>query len=273
MASMERTLENPKGKLLEFCARTKALPPTLVVERSGERWGVALTLVVHDRTLESAMHWAQTRVSAEQLAAGELLGVLALTSEAEPGELVTDDEEAALRLQNPKGKLFERCVGLRVTPVFDVHPVLTSDGNGFEASVSVLLPSGEELWSDIRRAGSAKAAEQAAAASLLPQVISAATPGPSSAVSPPPSAATDARSALNELRMRGGLRDYGFVLERQDGPQHAPVFFVKAFAIHRSGERVEVPSVTASSKKEAERLAAERLFQELHGPRRPSRRS
>ncbi len=33
-----------------------------------------------------------------------------------------------------------------MTPVFDVHPVLTSDGNGFEASVTVLLPSGEELW-------------------------------------------------------------------------------------------------------------------------------
>jgi dsRNA-specific ribonuclease len=273
MASMERTLENPKGKLLEFCARAKALPPTIVVERSGERWGVALTLVMHDRTLESAMHWAHTRVSAEQLAARELLGEFALTSEAKPGELVADDEEAALRLQNPKGKLLERCVGLRVTPVFDVRPVLTSEGNGFEASVTVLLPSGEELWSDIRRARSAKAAEQAAAASLLPQVITAVAAAPSPAVSPPLSSGTDARSALNELRMRGELRDYGFVLERQDGPPHAPVFFVKAFALHPNGERVEGPSVTAASKKEAERLAAERLFQELHATRRPWRRS
>ena len=93
----------------------------------------------------------------------------------------------------------------------------------------------------------------------------------SRATSPPSD--TDARAALNELRKRGGLRDYGFVLERVEGPAPAPVFSVKAFALRTSGERVEVESVTASSKKEAERLAAECLFAELHAarlsPRRP----
>jgi dsRNA-specific ribonuclease len=252
-------IENPKGKLLEFCARAKVLPPTIAVERSGERWGVAMTLVVHGRTLESKMHWAHARASAEQLAAGDLLAELARTSEGEPSEVVAADEETALRLANPKGKLLERCVVLRVAPVFDVHPVLTGDGNGFEASVGVTLPNGDELWSDIRRARTAKAAEQAAAASLLPQVLAATTaPLP---VQPPSPA--DARSALNELRMRGALSDYGFVLERVDGPPHAPVFCVRAFALDPDGARVEVPAATASTKKEAERLVAERLLAKL----------
>ncbi len=254
--SMGPALENPKGKLLEFCARAKVLPPTIAVERSGDRWGVTMTLVVHGRTLESVMQWAHARASAERLAAGDLLAKLANTSEGEPDEVVGEDEEAALRLANPKGKLIERCVALRVAPVFDVHPVLTGDGSGFEASVGVTLPNGDELWSEIRRARTAKAAEQAAAASLLPQVPAAAK---AALLAPMPSL-TDARSALNELRMRGGLRDYGFLLERVEGPPHAPVFFVKAFALGTNGDRPEVPAVTASSKKEAERLAAERLL-------------
>jgi dsRNA-specific ribonuclease len=259
----ETAIDNPKGKLLEFCARAKVLPPTLAVEQRADRWGVALTLVVHGRTLETRMHWALARSRAEQLAAKALLEELAMASEEEPYELVSEEEEAALRLENPKGKLLERCVVLRLAPVFDVQPVLTSEGNAFEASANITLSNGEELWSDLRRARSAKAAEQAAAASLLPQVLAATA----SATSPPsPATSMDARSALNELRMRGGLRDYGFVLERMDGPPHAPVFFVKAFALRASGARVEGPSVSAASKKEAERLAAERLFAELHAP-------
>jgi dsRNA-specific ribonuclease len=255
--SVELEIGNPKGKLLEFCARAKVLPPTLAVERSGDRWGVALTLVVHGRTLESGLHWAHARMRAEQLAANALLEELATTSEGEPGELVSEDEEAKLRLENPKGKLIERCVALRLSPVFDVQPVLTGEGSGFEASVSVTLSNGDELWSDIRRARTAKAAEQAAAASLLSQVITvSATASPAT----PSPALVDARSALNELRMGGRLRDYGFTLERVDGPAHAPVFYVRAFALCTNGDRVEGPSVTATSKKEAERLAAEALL-------------
>jgi len=214
------------------------------------------------------MHWALARSRAEQIAAKALLDELAAASEEEPSELVTEEQEAALRLENPKGKLLEHCVVLRLAPVFDVQPVLTSAGNAFEASVSITLSNGDELWSDLRRARSAKAAEQAAAASLLPQVLAATA---SAAPAPAAAATTDARSALNEIRMRGGLRDYGFVLERMEGPPHAPVFFVKAFALRPSGARVEGPSVSATSKKEAERLAAERLFAELHAPAQPAR--
>ena len=147
--STETAIGNPKGKLLEFCARAKVLPPAIAVERSGDRWGALLTLAIHGRTLESGMQWAHARIRAEQIAANVLLKELATTSEGEPGELVAEDEETKLRLENPKGKLLERCVVLRLTPMFDVQPVLTGEGNGFEASVSVTLSSGDELWSDI----------------------------------------------------------------------------------------------------------------------------
>ncbi len=264
MTTSSPPLGNAKGKLLEFCARAKLLPPTLAVERSGERWGVSMTLVIQGGgTLETHRHWGHARAAAEQRAAQELLDELATHSEAEPGEVVTEEEEAAHRLENPKGKLLERCTVLRVTASFDVHPVLTRDGQGFEASVSVTLPNGEEVWSEIRRARSAKAAEQAAAASLLPQVLAASAAPPTTL----PPLSIDARSTLNELRSRGGLRDYGFTLERVEGPPHKPIFHMRAFALRSNGERVDVASVTAASKKEAERLAAERLYAELHDRR------
>ena len=217
-------IENPKGKLLEFCARARALAPTIAIERSGDQVGRGddargLRPDAGERDALGA-HARERRAGRRR----ELLAELATRSEPEPGELVTQDEEAALRLANPKGKLLERCVLLRVAPVFDVHPVLTGDGNGFEASVNVTLSTGDEPQSDVRlrslRKGG-RASRRGIPPSSDPRdedgvAVADTTFGCGGC----------ARRAQRDAHARG-LRDYGFVMERIDGPPHAPIFFVE----------------------------------------------
>lgn len=259
------TRENPKGKLLEACARAKWLPPEIAVEQYGPRWGVDMTLHAAGRTLSSGMQWATDRTLAEQMAAKILLGELAaLGEDGSDDELVTAEEATALRARNPKGALLERCTALRLTATFDVQPVVTRHGSLFEASVHVVLPDGEEVWSDIRRASVAKLAEHAAAATLLPRLASGGAPEKTPAPAPSAASGAEPRSVLNEARQKGALRDYGFTVKQIDGPPHAAVFHVAAFALRATGERIEIEAQRAPSKKEGERLAAALLVERLH---------
>jgi hypothetical protein len=163
------TRANPKGRLLEFCARARCEPPEIEIERGTTLSGARMTLTVEGQVFESGMHWAADRMTAEQLAARALLEALARTEdEAEPGEWVPDDDEPRLRRENPKGALLERCARLRLTPRFEVRPVVTTKGPGFEASAFVERADGEEVWGDLRRARQAKTAEQAASPLPLP---------------------------------------------------------------------------------------------------------
>jgi dsRNA-specific ribonuclease len=256
------TRANPKGCLLEFCARARSEPPEIAVERTATLSGAAMTLTVGGRTFESGMHWAAERMTAEQLAARALLEALAQTEDdAEPGEWVTEEDEGRLRRENPKGALLERCIRLRLTPRFEVRPVVTPEGAGFEASAFVERADGEDVWSALRRACQAKTAEQAAAESLLHRLTEEAPGSP--ALVPSEVTSREPRSVLNELRQRGELMDYGFTLERVEGPPHAPVFHMKGFVERMGGARVEIAGVEAASKKEGERLVAQQLLQRL----------
>lgn len=258
------TRENPKGRLFEFCQRTKCGRPKFTIEVKGTVHGAAMRILVHGRTLESGMQWAWERGLAEQMAARALLRQLVESEDAgEPGEWITKDEEARLRFENPKGSLLERCIVLRLTPVFDVRSIVAEQGPCFEASAHVVLEDGGEVWSDIRRSANAKLVEQAVARSLLghllaelPELVT----GPASA--PALAALTgEPRSILNELRQKGRLRDYGFVVERVEGPPHAPIFRMSGHAERATGERLTVDAIGAPSKKEGERLVALRLLE------------
>jgi dsRNA-specific ribonuclease len=254
------TRDNPKGRLLEFCARARSAPPTIEVERGTTLLGARMTLTLEGRSFDSGMHWAADRRTAEQMAAKVLLDALAGTEDnAEPDEWVTAEDEERLRQDNPKGALLALCARLRLTPPrFEVRPVVTPEGPGFEASACVERDDGEEVWSDLRRAQRAKTAEQAAAASLLLRL------GEDAPTLPAFHGAREPRAVLNELRQSGVLRDYGFVLERLVGPPHAPVFHMNGFAVRASsGERLEVAGVEGASKREAERLVAKRLLERL----------
>ncbi len=260
---------NPKGRLNEFCQRVKCARPKLTIERRGTVWGIEMHLRLRTRELTSGMQWAWERKLAEQMAARALLGQLAGDQdEGEPEEWISDEEAKRFAASNPKGTLLERCTLLRLTPTFDVHPLVTERGPGYEGSAHVTLPDGEEVWSDIRRGSSAKTVEHAVAASLIErlptELPSPAPPTDAAVVSAALGTVTgEPRSMLNELRQKGLLRDYGFSLERTEGPSHAPRFHFSGYAVRPTGERIAIEGITAASKKEGERITAHRLVERL----------
>ncbi len=258
------TRANPKGRLFEFCARTKRGRPKLTLSKDGELHGVAMHLRVDGRVLGSGTQWASTRRVAEQLAARALLDALASgEDEGEPGEELTPEDEARVTRANAKGKLLERCVVLRLTPIVDVRPLVTSGGPRFEGSAHVVLPSGQEVWSALRRGPTAKGTEHAVAESLLAELEAVrAEAGEDEEL---PEVGGDPRMVLNELRQKGRLRDFGFAVVRTDGPPHAPVFHVGGHAERTNGERVKAEPIAAPSKKVGERLIALRLVRMLAG--------
>ncbi len=261
------THDNPKGRLFEFCQRTKRGRPKLTLSKDGELHGVAMHLRVDGRLLESALKWATTRRVAEQLAARALLDVLASgEEESEPDEELTADDEARVTRANAKGKLLERCVVLRLSPVFDVRPLVTAGGARFEASAHVVLGDGREVWSALRRGPTAKGAEHAVAELLLGELEAArADAAAEDDDDAPPEVGGDPRMILNELRQKGRLRDFGFALVRTEGPPHAPMFHIAGHIERNDGERLKAAPVAAPSKKMGERLIALRLVRMLAG--------
>ncbi len=260
------TRANPKGRLFEFCQRTKRGRPKLTLSKDGELHGVAMHLRVDGRVLGSGVHWATTRRVAEQLAARALLEVMASgEEESEPDEELTAEDEARVTRANAKGKLLERCVVLRLSPVFDVRPLVTAGGARFEASAHIVLEDGREVWSPLRRGPTAKGAEHAVAELLLVELEAARAEAPDEDDDAPPEVGGDPRMILNELRQKGRLRDFGFALVRTEGPPHAPMFHIAGHIERNDGERLKAAPVAAPSKKMGERLIALRLVRMLSG--------
>lgn len=262
------TRDNPKGRLFEFCQRTKRGHPKLTLTKDGELHGVAMHLRVDGRVLGSGAQWATTRRVAEQLAARALLDALALSEEeSEPDEELTVEDEARVARANAKGKLLERCVVLRLSPVFDVRPLVTSGGARFEASAHVVLADGREVWSPLRRGPTAKGTEHAVADLLLSELEAARAEASAEDDGGDvlPEVGGDPRMILNELRQKGRLREFGFTLVRTEGPPHAPMFHITGHIERNDGERLKAAPVAAPSKKMGERLIALRLVRMLAG--------
>ncbi len=256
------TRENPKGRLFEFCQRTKCGRPKLTLTKKGEAHGVEMHLRLEGRALASGMQWATTRMLAEQLAARALLAALATREDVgEEDEELTSEEEATLARQNPKGRLLEQCVARRLTPVFEVRPIVTTQGPRFEGSAHVVLEDDQEVWSALRRGPSAKLVEQAVAKSLLAELDGATE----SADEELPEVGAHPRSVLNELHQKGQLRAFGFEVVRTEGPPHAPMFHTEGYAERSNGERVTAAPVVSPSKKMGERLVALKLLRLLAG--------
>lgn len=261
------TRDNPKGRLLEFCQRTKRGRPKLTLAKDGELHGVAMHLRVDGRVLGSGVHWSKKRMVAEQRAARALLDAMALSEEeSEPGEELTTENEARVTRANAKGKLLERCVVLRLSPVFDVRPLVTGTSSRFEASAHVVLSDGREVWSPLRRGPTAKGTEHAVAELLLGELEAArAEASDEDDEDAIPEVGDDPRMILNELRQKGRLRDFGFALVRTEGPPHAPMFHMAGHIERNDGERLKAAPVAAPSKKMGERLIALRLVRMLAG--------
>ncbi|MEE9145890.1 MAG: MBL fold metallo-hydrolase, partial [Candidatus Tectomicrobia bacterium] len=100
--------ENPKGKLLEFCARRR-LPRPKMLETTDEDGGhvIELQMEIAAELVTSGMQRAFSKTVAEQLAAKALLACLSAAEATVAALHVTEAQRQHLEQQNPKGKLLE----------------------------------------------------------------------------------------------------------------------------------------------------------------------
>lgn len=131
----ELKAENPKGKLLEWCAKHHVSTPERIANREGAMAVIELRLT-HDGSTRTSGPWrALSEKAAEHLAARALLTALTGRVDEEP-TTVGEDEEARLKLENPKGRVLETCTQNRwPAPKVDLVPV----AGGYKARVSLSL--------------------------------------------------------------------------------------------------------------------------------------
>lgn len=261
-------VENPKGKLLEWCMRRRLERPEMREQPEDTGWHVVeMELEVDGERVSSGPQRAYTKKVAEQLAAKVLLDSLSSQEQILEATAVDETRQAVLEQQNPKGKLLEFCAQRKLpTPQFEVVAVV----GGFRCVANIGL-NGGTLETQPFQATRAKVAEQAAAAELYEQLRSSKTQRPSrkAAQSAPPAAGAspvargpkrpDARMQLNEWRQTKHLVSFGYDLVDHQGPSHQPIFVMTAWAELPGGDRCTAGPVTAGSKKEAQMAAADAL--------------
>lgn len=273
--------ENPKGRLLELCQRLRCAPPEAHFEVDGAFHVCRLSMSLGDRVFECEPQRAATMKTAEQLAARALLAILQDALCNEEAIAVGDEEATQLREANPKGALLEFCARRHLV-VPDVEQRAIPGGHIARYRLQVATGGSPGIDTPWFRAATAMTAQQACASSLLEQLraqevagvdlaarfadskLATAVAADSSDQEPAAAPATvDRRPLLNQLRQVGLLRDFGYDQLACEGPPHAPVFVVEAWAVTEDGERVTVPPAKASSKKEAQLQAAVSLVAEL----------
>jgi Cft2 family RNA processing exonuclease len=253
----ELKAENPKGKLLEWCAKHHLPAPERIASREGAMTVMELRLI-HDGSTRTSGPWrALSEKAAEHLAARALLTTLTGRVDGE-ATTIGEDDEARLKLENPKGRVLETCTQNRwPAPKVDLVPV----AGGYKARVSLSLSDGVALESPWFFSPRSRVAEQGAYGWLAAKTEGK-IPGPAAA-SPPTDDAPDPRLFLNEQRQLGLLNDFGYDDLGRAGPPHAPEFLVRAWAKGPGGSQVTGDPEKAGNKKEAQRLAAASLVGQL----------
>jgi Cft2 family RNA processing exonuclease/dsRNA-specific ribonuclease len=270
--AMELKAQNPKGQLLDLCARRKLPPPKL--EARAERGGLIFTAELRLRLssseeLASGFVRATSRKLAEQLAARALLERLSARGElqaAVDAPEVTASEEEALKAQNPKGHLLEICAKKKwPPPVFAIQ----AGPNGFVGDACMAVGRALAASTSKRRAPSVKLLEQALAAELLGMVgarleTRELAPTATTLVGPDP------RSQLNEMRQAQRLGGFGFELVERRGPPHAPVFVYRGWVVDARGVRHETDALEGASKRDGELAVARALLALVTAPIAPA---
>jgi Cft2 family RNA processing exonuclease/dsRNA-specific ribonuclease len=266
-------VENPKGKLLEWCMRRRLGSPTLRESTDADsRFVMELELEIQGERVSSGPHRALAKKVAEQLAAKTLLESLSRQEQTVEAISVSEAQQLSLEQQNPKGKLLEFCAQRKWSPPkFQTEAMV----EGYRCGVTIALPGGARLHTKLFLAARAKVAEQAAAAALYDQLVTWEQNRPDeptvsvdhqagapAAIPISPDAAPqrpDARVQLNQWRQQQHLVNFGYELMDHHGPSHQPVFVMMAWAELPGGDRRITAPVTAGSKKEAQLAAASAL--------------
>ncbi len=271
-------VENPKGKLLEWCMRRRLDRPD-TREHADDTGSHVVEMVIEmdGAQVSSGPQTASAKKVAEQLAAKVLLDRLSGQEQMVEAAEVDEAQQAILEQQNPKGKLLEFCAQRKLSsPQFDVVAVV----GGFRCVAQIRLSGSNTLETQPFQATRAKVAEQAAAAELyqklrswknkrsdkttVPEEHLAAKPASVSS-SPGPDHADkalqrpDARMQLNHWRQQRHLVNFGYELVDHQGPSHQPIFVMTAWAELPGGNRCTTDHISAGSKKEAQMAAADAL--------------
>lgn len=266
-AELEEQLKqaNPKGRLLEFCMRTRIDPPTTDIRPHGAFYEAKMSLCYMDRTLDSGPFRAASKKTAEQMAAQALLEMVSQDEEHQAVR-ITDDDATRLQSSNFKGMLLEWCAKNKVSPP-RFQRGASPEGYRIRALLSV--HDQEEIVTAWHVAPKLKAAEQAAAEAVLQQLPSEPTVETQQGAQPikppvePTSEAPSGRNAsmvLNELAQVGLLQATGYELLDETGPSHQPTFTMVAWATLPDSRTVRTEPINASSKKSGQRTAADRLL-------------
>ncbi|MBU1701169.1 MAG: MBL fold metallo-hydrolase [Candidatus Eisenbacteria bacterium] len=265
--------ENPKGRLLELCMRLRIDPPETVLSVDCGEHVAQSALQWNDRSYNSGPCRSPSSKAAEQLAARALLEQIAARESTDSGgAVVMVDEEDAGRLtaDNPKGRLLELCMQRRLAlPALEHQPV----PGGFQVRIVSGESGSPSFVTKWYQSPARKRAEQAAARELLGFMVRFLESGESLETAqtpdnpnPPKSGSSnerDPRLAINELRQAGVIRDFGYEEIDRSGPSHRPVFTMVGWVTVPNGERIDSAPAEASSKKEAQRAAAELLNKRL----------
>jgi dsRNA-specific ribonuclease len=205
--------ENPKGRLLEWCAKEKWASPQF--EQEAVPGGFRIRGILSPDTVE------QTH---KQFVVPPLGGLEATTTAKQP----------------PEGGM--------------TNGLTTHLCGGCEETIATAWYGAAKL----------KAGEQAAAEAILQLLQRRQTtrrPQPPSKTAPPSLPVNrNAAMLLNELTQAGVLQATGYDVVDQSGPSHQPTFTVVAWATTAAGQTLRTEAVCASSKKSAQRTAADQLL-------------
>ena len=233
-AALEEELKraNPKGRLLEMCARMRIDPPQTETEPQGPFYRANMSLGYQGETLMSGPRQAASKKTAEQLAAQALLELLSKRSSLPDMASVSEEDLSRLQLANPKGQLLEWCTKKRwASPQFEQQ----GNPRGYQVRAVLHGDNDERFCSGWYVAASLKAAEQAAAADVLNVLRRRPDEGHdnlSTAGPERPVCEFNAPMALNELKQNGILESFGYDAVQEGGPSHQPVFSIVAWTDH-----------------------------------------
>jgi len=267
-AELEEQLKqaNPKGRLLDFCARIRIDPPVTDIQPQGAFYAAKMSLSYEGRTLDSGPYRAASKKTAEQMAAQGLLDMVSQGDDEHEVVRVASADANRLQATNPKGNLLEWCAKHKTSP-----PRFERDASteGYRIRVVVSVSDREEIATAWYEAAKLKTAEQAAAEAILPRLPTEPTleTGPSAVAiskpvdfTPQPPIGPNPVAALNELTQAGLLQANGYELLDQSGPSHQPTFTTVAWATTSDGRTIRSEPISGSSKKSGQRAAAGRLL-------------
>lgn len=262
--------ENPKGKLLEYCMKRKIEFPLFDSTIDNGYHCTIAQMTFNDNVLISKPGRALSKKTSEQLAAEDLLTQLQ-TSGSSPATEVTECSEETveiddagkerLKIDNPKGKLYEFCAANRVKlPALfhkmqtGMHLVKLKDRRG----------TFETAWFN----SSAKVvSEQAASEAFLNHLLTDTCVSGNKEDDQTDTtikSGTDPRIIINKLLQTKHILGFGYDLKSTEQVEKQTLFTVCAWAVLPDNTRIESSSLSSLSKKEAHYRAASEILQKIY---------